>query len=259
MTQGVVPTFDPTSGASGGAAAAGGGDNFANVAWTTVDLTDGSWTLTDVDSLLDTNTAAGGYNDFVMNALAGSSTDYAWGSGTNQRAPRFSKPLVASDGAGGSVRINSDDTFILQVRMTEGSTASKFDTEIVFGGCLDPTGVTAGALVGLGAMMDYTAAGNTGYGAWAFAGKTTSAHTNNVYGVMNSFWAGRRAATTSCVTMKSDDTAQGNNSRNANSALTADTDMFFVFGVGTRGAKTITAGDDANVKVEYRVISFGVV
>jgi len=87
MTQGIVPVFDPDTGAPGGPAT-GGGVSLASLPWRTVDLTDGSWSLTDPDSLVKSNTYSGGFNNVVMNALAAGNTDYAWGSAPRSSAPR---------------------------------------------------------------------------------------------------------------------------------------------------------------------------
>ena len=130
MTQGIVPTFDPDTGASGGPTKAAA-SSYANIPWETVDLTDGSWTLTDPDSLIDEVTYGGGFNKVVMNALAVGSTDYAIGTTNDLRAPRGHKNLEAS-----GVRVTTDDTFVAQFRMTKGTTVTEWNTEVVCAACV---------------------------------------------------------------------------------------------------------------------------
>jgi hypothetical protein len=56
----VVPCFDPTTGASGGPSGGGGTPSLSDVAFTVVDLTDGSWTLFDPDNAVQSVAFAGG-------------------------------------------------------------------------------------------------------------------------------------------------------------------------------------------------------
>jgi len=225
--------------------------SYANIPWVTADLTDGSWTLTDPDSLVNGVTYAAGFNKVTMNALAAGSTDYAWGGGATHRAPRYHKLLDAS-----GVQVDSDGITVLQVRMTKGSTVTEFSTEVVCGACLDPTSTVPGTMVGQGGMMEYVASDNTGYGAWTVNSKGVATFAANDSGVMTAQWAARRASGTTYVTIDNTGVFVASGSRNANSTLGASTNMSLMIGVGTRGSATITAGADTNVKIEYRVLTF---
>jgi hypothetical protein len=112
----IAPTFNPTTGASGGASApAAGGDDLNAVTWTDVDLTDGSWTETDPDSLASSVSIAAGVNKVTLAELAVGSINYNWTSGSTHRAPRYHKLLVP-DGD----QIGSDDFFFLLWRLRHG-------------------------------------------------------------------------------------------------------------------------------------------
>ena len=74
---GIVNAFDPAGGANGGfVPGAGGAASLTDIAFQTIDLTDGSWTLLDPDSLVDTVTFSGGFNTVTWNTLAAGSSNY---------------------------------------------------------------------------------------------------------------------------------------------------------------------------------------
>lgn len=250
MTQGIVSTFDPATGASGGPAKAAA-SSYANIPWETVDLTDGSWTLTDPDSLIDEVTKAGDFNKVVMNALAAGSTDYAFGTTNDLRAPRWHKDLEVS-----GVRVTTDDTFVAQFRMTKGSTVTEWDTEVVCAACVVPTSLVSNLLDGVGGMIEYVASSNTGYGIWTVNAKSVSTSASNASGVTSTLTAGGRSQGGTYITLDSGGTNVLGGTRNAGNINVAATDMFLMVGVGTRGSSTITAGDDTNFKLEYRVLTF---
>lgn len=235
---------------------AGGYDN---VPWTVVDLTDGSWTLTDPDNLVKSGpTHAAGFNNVVFNALGSGSQDYSWAAGANFRAPRWSKALTASDGNGGETQIQSGDTFLLQVRMTKGTTTAEFDTEVICASSADGTALTAAAFDGQGGVAEWIATGNQGYGAFTSNAKSASTHANNVAGVMTAHHAGAYAQGVVYTTLQASGAAQAGGTRN--SAITysaSDIAMDLVVGIGTRGIATIDADDDVDIKIEYRVIKMG--
>ena len=250
MTQGIVPTFDPATGAPGGPAAAAA-TSYSQIPWETVDLTDGSWTLTDPDSLVDVVTHAADFNKVVMNALAVGSTNYAFGTSNDLRAPRWHKNLEAS-----GVRVTTDDTFVAQFRMTKGTTVAEWNTEVVCAACVDPTNLSSTLLDGVGGMIEYVAASNTGYGIWTVNAKSVSTSASNAKGITSTLTAGGRSQGGTYITLDSGDGQVAGGTRNAGNVNVAATDMFLMVGVGTRGSATITAGDDTNFKLEYRVLTF---
>ena len=86
----VTPCFDPATGASGGAPPAASASLY-DLTLTEVNLADGSWTLEDPDSLVDTVTYSASGNLVTWNTLAAGSANYRWDSGTTVRAPRWYK------------------------------------------------------------------------------------------------------------------------------------------------------------------------
>jgi len=234
----------------------GGGADLSNLSYIEVDLTDAAWTLVDPDSLVQSNTYAAGFNNVVMNTLAAGSQDYSWGAGTNHRAPRWYIPLVAEDANGNNVRITTDDTFILQVKIQKGTTTAEWDTEVVCGTCDDPTATAANLIDGLGGMMDYVATANTGYGVWTFNNKSTSINASNDVGVSTSLSSGGRGQGGVYVNLDNTGADIAGGSRNAAITYNAAADMYLMVGVGTRGIATITSGDDTDFKISYRIIKF---
>ena len=250
MTKGIVPVFDPNTGSSGGPVA-GAATSYSQIPWKMVDLTDGSWTLTDPDSLVDVVTHAADFNKVVMNALAVGSTNYAFGTSNDLRAPRWHKNLEAS-----GVRVTTDDTFVAQFRMTKGSTVTEWNTEVVCAACVDPTNLASNLLDGVGGMIEYIASSNTGYGIWTVNAKSVSTGASNAKGITSTLTAGGRSQGGTYITLDSGDGQVAGGTRNAGNVNVAATDMFLMVGVGTRGSATITAGDDTNFKLEYRVLTF---
>jgi len=217
-----------------------------------IDLTDVSWTELDPDSTVKSHAFASGDNTVVMNALGSGSTDYAWTSGSNHRAPRWYKGLFDSDGN----RLTSDDSFVLIVRIAKGAPSAEYATEVVVGVAEDPTSTTATTIKGVGHVLDYTDGGNPGYGAWTVNANTSTTNANNVRGECTVQVGGRRVIAAVYAAIKSDDTAQGANSRNANTTYTAATDLFIMVGVGTRGASTIAEDDEAVFSASYAVFRY---
>ena len=156
----IAPCFDPTTGASGGAQPGGGGGaDLSALGFTAIDITDG-FTLTDPDSLVDSSSSASGVNQVVFNALAVGSTDYAWGSGNNQRAPRWVKDLSAEDATGGEVQVQSGDTFILQTVVQFQTPDNRFASEVVVASSVDGTGLDCFTNDAMGGLIRYNATGN---------------------------------------------------------------------------------------------------
>lgn len=232
----------------------GSGLGLSQLPYITADLT--SMTLVDPDSLVSATTHAADFNKVVWNELASGSTDYAWASGANTRAPRYHAPLYAVNAAGANVRVTSDDVCVVQVRITKGTTVDEYDTEVVAGLCSDPTATTSTALQGFGGILDYAPGGNPSYGAWTGNSKVVSVGATQAYAEITTLSAGLRQAGVLYTTMTIAGVFVGNGSRNVNATMTTGTNLSLVIGVGTRGSVTVAAGEDANFKVEYRVITF---
>ncbi len=253
----ITPVFDPTTGASGGASGGGGGGgaDLSALGFTQVDLTSG-FTLTDPDSLVSATTNTGGTNKVVFNS-GGGSTDYAWGAGSNQRAPRWVKNLTAQDATGGEVQVKSGDTFLLQTVVEFATPDNRYATEVVVATSADGTATAAASNDAMGGLIRYNATGNIQYGIFTFNGYNTQASATNDRGVCTVLHSGARGQGGAYVNLDSSGAAITGGSRNASMNYSnGTTDMKLMVGVGTNGSASIGAGDDAQFKAWYRVIRF---
>ena len=141
--------------AGGGA----GGTSLYDIAPTLVDLTDGSWTLYDPDSLIKGVTHSGGYNTVTWNALGAGSNNYIWSSGVTIRAPRWYK-LLTIDGS----QVTTDDLINAFFLGKTDTTVKDFNHQFVFGVCTDPTSVAASTIDASGGLVYQNTTGNPGGG-----------------------------------------------------------------------------------------------
>lgn len=251
------PIFYPASPTDmGGGAVAGGGADLSALGFVEVDLTDG-FTLTDPDNLVDTTTNAAGVNKVVFNALSSGSTDYAWGAGSNQRAPRWVKNLTAPDGDDAEQQIQSGDAFILQTVVEFSTPDNRYAAEVVVASSVDGTSTAAAANDAMGGIIRYNATGNISYGIFTFNGYAALANASNDRSICTVLHAGARGQGGAYVNLDSSGDAITGGSRNASMDYTdGTTDMKLMVGVGTNGSATITAGDDAQFRAWYRVVRF---
>jgi hypothetical protein len=257
---GVTPCFDPTTGASGGSQGGGGGGgaDLSALGFVEVDLTDGSWTLTDPDDLVDTVSHASGVNTVVMNALAAGSNDYAWSTSTTQRAPRWTRELNAADATGGDVRVTSGDAYILQTVIEYVTPDDDFPAEIVVASAEDGTATTSGTNKAQGGLLIIAASGLPNGGCFTGSSSQKGGVDSNFHqNVSTANHAGGKAQAVAFVNVNSSEVAIAGSSRNSGMTYTnTTTDLNVMVGLGVTGANTITAGQDAKVKVYYRVIVF---
>jgi hypothetical protein len=253
----IAPCFDPTTGASGGSQPGGGGGaDLSALGFTQIDLTDG-FTLTDPDGLVDTTSHTGGVNKVVFNALAVGSTNYAWGSGNNQRAPRWVRSLTAEDATGGEVQVQSGDAFLLQTVVQFRTPDNRYATEVVVASSVDGTGLDCFTNDAMGGLIRYNATGNVSYGIFTFNGYAALASASNDHSICTLIHGGTRGQGGGYINLDNTGTALNGGTRNA--SMTYDNssiNMQLMVGVGTNGSATITAGDDAQFSAWYRVIRF---
>ena len=249
----IAPTFDPTTGASGGASApAAGGDDLNALAWTTVDLTDGSWLLTDLDSMVKSVSSAGGVNTVIMNELAAGSSNYRWDTGSTMRAPRWSKLAEP-----GGEQLVSDGTYWLMWRQRYVVPVSKFGGSSVLGICTSPTSTIASTMGGFGAFMNWsTSSANIKLGAWTVvnAGIVQGSDYTTAIGTFMFTDRWPSVAAYSAYDDAGVRKNKGTRIYGAQSLITA-TNMSLMVGLGTEGSTTtITDGQDAKFEAQYRII-----
>ena len=256
----IAPCFDPTTGASGGSQEGGGGGaDLSALGFVAVDLTDSAtWTLTDPDDLVDTVSHSTGVNTVVMNALAAGSNDYAWSTSTTQRAPRWTAELYAVDSTGGNVRVTSGDAFILQTVIEYVTPDDDFPAEIVVASAEDGTATTSGTNKAQGGLLIIAANGLPNGGCFTGASSQKGGTDSNFHqNVSTANHAGGKAQAVAFVNVNSSEVAIAGSSRNSGMTYTnTTTDLNVMVGLGVTGANTITAGQDAKIKVWYRVIVF---
>lgn len=242
----------------GGGAPAAAGADLSALGFEQIDLTDSSWTLTDPDDLVDSVVAlAGGVTQVTMNALGTGSNDYAWTSSSTQRAPRWTAPLYAVDANGQNVRVTSGDAFVLTTVIEFVEPDDRFTTEIVVASAEDGTALTSGSNKAQGGLLQYTASGNPRMGAFTGNSLDFKASANNDRNLAHANSAGGRAQAVSYVNLDSSgDNVQGG-SRNSGMLYTdTTTDLNLMVGLGVWNFGTVTAGEDAKIKVWYRVVRF---
>lgn len=247
----IIPCFDPTTGASGGPSSGGGGGGggLYNIDLTEIDLTDGTWTLEDKDSLVQSVTFAGGFNTVTWNALTGANL-YRWDSGSDCRSPRWYKDISVE-----SNTITNGDYLIQSMKMELDKTVADFPQMVVVGSGMNPTSQVLNDIRLMGGVMRRNTTGNVVYGAFANNTFTGNGDSDNVYGLVTNP-RGLTAMGTSCFintdALNSPVLFGGQGSRNGqiNSGQLASTTMRIIVGIGIAGSTTnVTAGDQQKFKV----------
>ncbi len=248
----ITPCFDPTTGASGGASGGGGGGaSLYNLALTgPIDLTDGSWTLLDPDSLIQSISYSAGVHTVVWNALASGSSDYNWASGSSHRAPRWYK-AAEIDGN----QLTSDDiTQGVFYAKVDNVNRGDFDSMMVSGLCVDPTSTAANTIAGMGLITIAASSGsNTVMGIWTVNGSASTSSASSAR-CMTTIQYGGRHTGSGCFTLLDPSGYRAQNgSRNGNVVLPSAANLHWIVGLGTRfNGTTIGAGDESQRFTLYR-------
>ena len=152
---------------------------------TIIDLTDGSWTLYDPDSLIDTTygtngvTFASDFNTIQFNNLAVGSSNYNW-VGSVQRAPRWYKTLTidGNDVAG-------EDTLTGVFRIEDDDTVSDFNRRLICGWSEDPTAVAASGTIITAASYNRSEGSAPLHGIFWYQNDSSTQDANGAYVVAN--------------------------------------------------------------------------
>ena len=232
---GIVPVFDPTTGASGGPAAGGGGGGgiSANPSGTPVDLTDGSWTLLDPLSIVQSTAYDSGTNTNTVtcNAAPASAWELTWGSsGATINAPRWYRALSI-----GGVAMTTDDFITAIYRFAPLHSVTDFSSGGVCALAEDPTSTTTASVLGAGAIFMYFAGGNIQSGVWGATLSTfESSSSANRYARSTSFYGAGVARYMTWQGFTSADVEKYEGYRNANLTLTASVPVYEMVGLGVR-------------------------
>lgn len=249
----VVQVFNPETGGSiGGGSGPVVSASLYNIPWgDPIDLTDGSWTLSDPSSLVKAVSFAGGFNTVTYNQLAVGSQDYNWTSGANILSPRWYKKATI-DGT----QVSTDDVVNALFYMEVDNSIRDFNNANVNGICEDPTSTLLLGVRGTGATYNMTTPGGTNapMGVWTINGSatTTSGTNNRVF--TQSQYGGRHAGSTTFTLLDGSGFRVQNGSRNASAVLTSTVDAHWIVGVGTRGIIAIAEDSRVRFKAYHKAV-----
>jgi hypothetical protein len=158
-------TLPPNAGCSGGG---GGGTSLADLTPTLIDLTDGSWTLYDPDSLVDTVAHSAGWNTVTWNTV-NASANYNWSTASgSMRAPRWYKKLLLD-----TTQVTSTDCLLWTTEMTASRTDSSLDKVILT--VAEQPGSTDVALIrAVGGAANKVSTTQISGGAYAYSAETVT-------------------------------------------------------------------------------------
>lgn len=218
-----------------------------------IDLTDGSWTLLDPDSLVKSTSHASGVNTVTFNALGSGNLDYVLATNhADFRAPRWYRALNI-----GTTRVNSSTLFIWDAVLDVDETVYAFDQNVAHGVCAAPTTVVRSSIDAMGSLFTQNASGNWRYGGWAGDSNVTPGASNQYarVSVVGQYGAGHIGSLVFAALNSSDERVQ-NGARNGAHTL-SDTDLFEIVTVGTfNGTATIDEDDAVKFKAYLSAVRF---
>ena len=224
--------------------------------FTPIDLTDGSWSLSDTNSLVNGVSHTSGVNTVTMNAFAGGTSDNAWANSATQEGPRWHKKLKVKDATGTEVQVTSGDYFVFQTLMEFVSPANRFGASSVVCVSANATSTVATTADIIGGLLRYNTTGGQQLGSIAGAfGAAAPSNTNAHRGSTTAMVRGLRQASVTYINTNSTGgyLFEGrDNPSNSYSSGTIDLDL--IVGVGTFSTNAIVAGDDVKVKAWFRCV-----
>ena len=228
--------------------------SLADLAFEEVDLTDGSWTLYDPDSLVKSVAFTAGYNIITWNALAAGSNSYNPSvAAGDHRWPRWYKALTI-----GGTAVVADDWLELVTLMQCDTAVNDFHQQVVAAAANDPSSVTVNTIAGTGGVLSKLTSASCAYGTWMEDSSTTEATGTPVRNLCVVNRGGRGVGSGAYGTMNSDQRALGWNTRNADRTLiaAASDPVYVMVGAGTRGS-TDTIADNAqnSFRIGYKAIT----
>lgn len=231
----------------------GGGVSLYGLGWNFVDLTDGSWTLTDPDSLVQSVSHSSGYNTVTWNALTGSN-NYNWSSGTTIRAPRWHK-AYSIDGTA----IDADELLTFSLFGAIDTTVNDFDQQVIGGLGADLTATATDAVEGSGMQMDRQTTGVVEYGPWAYNAASTSGAGGSVTGLVSVVRGGLSVGAGVGLGLDGSDVAVNNQQRLGGrfNQIASGAAIHVFIGVGIRtNTVNVANGDQQKFRIGYRGVSW---
>lgn len=226
-----------------------------DIALTEIDLSDGTWTLEDPDSLVDTVTFSSGQNTVTFNAASGSA-DLNIGSGSNFRGPRWYKLLSVS----GQQATTATPIVLLTRIEPDKSSASDFGQRHVIGTSHQPTSTVTNTINGAGAGWQINDGSTTiQMGAWTRSAVNLTSNSLNQRQVMASLRGFESLGAPSFLNLRSTDACVGTGARNSNATAIggAGANLYVIVCLGTNGnTAAISAGDQAIFKASFIATSY---
>jgi hypothetical protein len=239
------------SSVTGFSLAAGGGTSLLNLALgDPIDLTDGSWTLTDPNNFVKSVSFSTPNNLVTWNAVASGSNNYTWTAGATKSAPRWHKTLQID-----STTLTTDNLILLMSMLQIDTSVDDFAQQIVVGAAEDPTSSTASVILGGGGGAEKLLSGNDRYGVWTNSSASLGGAAAAVKGFSAYLYGTRSTGTGSALILNSSGYRDNNASRNGGLALASSTNLSVMVGVGTRGTVTVADGDQQQFSIYFLPIS----
>lgn len=238
----------------------GGGTSLNGIPWIDIDLTDGSWTLTDPDSLVQSVTHSNGLNTVTWNELNPQSDTsvgrhYNWAQNYDRKAPRWHKNLVVE-----GYQLTVRDYIMFTAFMENDDSVNDFNSSVVLatGRNLVSNAVGDNDIAG-GYLSKLTNNAAAAYGALQYTGQTSSNTSGPDAGVISSFQGGRARGSGVYHTLKPGVTpfeTRLAGSRNSNQLDRPATDTVkIVVGVGIRSnSDSVALNDQQRFKLRYNVV-----
>lgn len=248
----VANVFDPYTGAAnGGVIPSSGGGTLYKPTFNEVDLTDGSWTLYDPDSLIQSVSFSGGYNTVTWNALAVASLNYNWAAAGEHRAPRWYKDNTID----GNNVTSMDYNIFTSVLQVDG-TVDDFNQAVLMGVSVDPTSTSLFVVDVSGGYVTKQIGNIPAWGTQQYSSATTAANSNVDYGVCTIMRGGNFMGSGVYINSDStDDRGYVQGSRNSNVAILGSAipvNTYVMLGVGVRASvSTVGAGDQQRFRAQY--------
>lgn len=228
-------------------------NDFLEIGFNTVDLTDGSWTLYDPESGINSVTFADGFNTVTWNSFP-SSTDHNWSSTGDITSPRWYKLLKIEN-----TQMTTGDQFALHTRLENDPSINQFYQAVIMGAAISPGSDPSLTILGTGGHFRKTTSGNPQYGAWTINASTNQSDVNNQYGKYVCYWGGDSAGGVTGINFDSSDDAIETAARASNqNTLTGNltSSIYVMVGIGPgSNTTTINAAFQQKFKVGYVAVS----
>lgn len=236
-------------------AAGGGGADLSSLPLTVLDVSDGSWTVSDPDSIISGVDVTNDVTTVTYNQISAGSNDYSFAANvTNISAYRAYKTLTDSSGAA----IVGGDSFLLMLEIDNSANySSDGSTQTFVGIGADPSSSVRNTAQMCGLMEQHT----PGDAAPNYAAGATRASSSELFNANNEIGRGwflvhAGQVPTIMASATGSGAPRGFTGRDPSPTLTfsASAPIYLVVGFGTRGAQNISAGDTSAQIIRYTVI-----